>query len=62
MANLNAAEKESFSAQVAGILKEQETSDALGVLEELEAGFISFFSPHPFPRDRVNGVKDLCIL
>ena len=29
MANLNAAEKESFASQVAGILKEQETSDAL---------------------------------
>ena len=29
MANLNAAEKESFASQVAGVLKEQETSDAL---------------------------------
>ena len=50
MAQLNNAEKESFSAQVAGILAEQETTDALKAAD---------FDPTKLAKEIADGIESL---
>ena len=50
MANMNNAEKESFSAQIAGILKEKATSDALKAKK---------FDPADLAKEIEDGIKAL---